>query len=73
MMEAVRTSETSVFSKETTLRCIPESSHLNSRRENMKYLIFAFVGSFNNEHEMNAVWLIVSVRLYVHLNSRSAG
>jgi hypothetical protein len=36
-MEAVRTSETSVYSNETTRRCIPESCHLHTRRrENLK-------------------------------------
>jgi hypothetical protein len=29
MMEAVRTSETSVYSNETTRRYVPEGSHLN--------------------------------------------
>jgi hypothetical protein len=37
MMEAVRTSETSVYSKETTRRYIPEGSKLHTRRrENLK-------------------------------------
>jgi hypothetical protein len=37
MMEAVRTSETSVYSNEITRRYIPEGSHLhNRRRENLK-------------------------------------
>jgi hypothetical protein len=37
MMEAVRTSGTSVYSNETTRRDIPESSHLHTgRRENLK-------------------------------------
>jgi hypothetical protein len=37
MMEAVRTSETSVYSSETTRHCIPEDSHLHTRRrENLK-------------------------------------
>jgi hypothetical protein len=37
MMEAVRTSETSVYSSETTLRYIPAGYHLHTRRrENLK-------------------------------------
>jgi len=37
MMEAVRNSETSVYSKETTWRYIPEDSNLHTRRrENLK-------------------------------------
>jgi hypothetical protein len=37
MMEAVRTSETPVYFKETTRRCISEGCHLHtSRRENLK-------------------------------------
>jgi hypothetical protein len=37
MMEAVRTSETSVHSNETTRRYIPEDSKLHTRRrENLK-------------------------------------
>jgi hypothetical protein len=37
MMEAVRTSETSVYSNETTRRNIPEASNLHTRRrENLK-------------------------------------
>jgi hypothetical protein len=37
MMEAVRTSEMSVYSKETTKRYIPEHSKLHTRRlENLK-------------------------------------
>jgi hypothetical protein len=37
MMEAVRTSETSVYSNETTWRYIPEGSHIHTRRrENLK-------------------------------------
>jgi hypothetical protein len=37
MMEAVRTSETLVYSNETTWRYIPEGSNLHSRRrENLK-------------------------------------
>jgi hypothetical protein len=37
IMEAVRTSETSVYFKETTWRYIPESCHLHtSRRENLQ-------------------------------------
>jgi hypothetical protein len=37
MMEAVRTSETSVYSNETTRRYIPEGSNLHTRRhENLK-------------------------------------
>jgi hypothetical protein len=41
-MEAIRTSETSVYSNETTLRYIPEDSKLHtSRRENLKpHIIF---------------------------------
>jgi hypothetical protein len=41
MMEAVRASETSVYSNETTRRCIPEGFHLQTRRrENLKpYLL----------------------------------
>jgi hypothetical protein len=35
-MEAVRTSETSVHSNETTRRYIPEDSILHTRRENLK-------------------------------------
>jgi hypothetical protein len=42
MMEAVRTSEMSVYSKETTLHCIPEGSNLYTRRrENLKSHIFS--------------------------------
>jgi hypothetical protein len=38
MMAAVRTSETSVYSIKTTLRYIPQGSHLHTRRhENQKY------------------------------------
>jgi hypothetical protein len=37
MMEAVRTSETSVYSKETTKHYIPEASNLHTRgHENLK-------------------------------------
>jgi hypothetical protein len=37
MMEAVRTSETSVYSNETTWRYIPEDSHFHTRRrKNLK-------------------------------------
>jgi hypothetical protein len=37
MMEAVRTSETSVYFNETTQHCIPEGCHLHTRRgENLK-------------------------------------
>jgi hypothetical protein len=37
MMEAVRTSEISVYSNETTRRYIPEGSHFYTRRrENLK-------------------------------------
>jgi hypothetical protein len=37
MMDAVRTSETSVFCNDTALRSTPEGSHLdNRRRENLK-------------------------------------
>jgi len=37
MMEAVRTSETSVYFHETTRRYVPESCHLHTRRrENLK-------------------------------------
>jgi hypothetical protein len=40
-MKAVRTSETSVFSIETTRRYIAEVCHLHTRRrENLKYHIF---------------------------------
>jgi hypothetical protein len=36
MMDAVRTSETSVYSSEATRRYIPEDSHLHTqRRENL--------------------------------------
>jgi hypothetical protein len=41
IMEAVRTSETSVHSNETTRRCIPEASNLHiRRREKRKYIIY---------------------------------
>jgi hypothetical protein len=37
LMEKARTSETSVYSNETTWRYIPEGSHLHTRRrENLK-------------------------------------
>jgi hypothetical protein len=43
MMEAVRTSETSVYS-DTTLRYIPEYSKLNTRRrQNVKSRMFSAV------------------------------
>jgi hypothetical protein len=48
-MGALRTSETSVHSNETTRRCIPEDSKLHTRlRENLKshsYNLFARLGS----------------------------
>jgi hypothetical protein len=38
MMDAIRTSETSVYSNETTRRYIPQSFHLHARRrENLNF------------------------------------
>jgi hypothetical protein len=53
MMEAVRTSETSVYSKETTLQFIPEGSHLRS------YFLIRAVGN-NNMAGVQILWGPVS-------------
>jgi hypothetical protein len=59
MMEAVHTSDTSVYSNETTRRYIPEVSHLHARRrENLKCQktkkvrrIYEKWNTINNERE----------------------
>jgi hypothetical protein len=51
-MEAVRTSETSVYFSEIIRRYIPESCHLHTRRrENLKsHIVFMCPGKFENLH-----------------------
>jgi hypothetical protein len=57
MMEAVRTSETSVYSNETTLRYIPEGSQLHSRsRENLKSHICGTT-CFNSAFDPQSVFM----------------
>jgi hypothetical protein len=50
MVEAVSTSETSVYSNETTRRYIPEGSNLHTlRRENLKFHRFFIFNYINTE------------------------
>jgi hypothetical protein len=50
VMEAVRISETSVYFKETTRRCIPESCLHTHRRENLKSFIKVIIRSIFPSH-----------------------
>jgi hypothetical protein len=72
MMETVRTSETSVYSNETTRRYIPEDSKLHTRcRENLKAYIsnelrYCLDNLLENDKLIKNYWLCGN---YEHVNT----
>jgi hypothetical protein len=66
MMKALRTSQTSVQSNETTQRCIPEDSKLHTRRrENLKSQndsnIYIYIYIYTYTYSFICVYIVMSV------------